>query len=149
MSSLIGKTTIIMDAKHRLSIPAKLRNTFPKNQRDLLYITRGIEKCLTGYSKSEWQKFQTVLNKLKIDETTKRKIKRQFIGRAAEVYFDMQGRILLPDDLINFAELQNCTEVVVLGTSTTIEIWNPQLFDESGAATEDDIQKTFKEVSLG
>jgi len=148
MAGLQGTYSVSFDSKRRLAVPAKLRYALPDGLRDKLYITRGIEKCITGYSWDEWQKFQTILNKLKIDETTKRKIKRQFIGRAAEVDLDKQGRLIIPDDLVNYAELQSCEEVLVVGCGTTLEIWNPRLFEEDGASAEEAIQKTLGQIPL-
>jgi MraZ protein len=148
MGNLYGTYRVTLDVKRRLAVPAKLRYAFPDGLRNQIFITRGIEKCITGYHYEEWQKFQTILNKLKIDETSKRKIKRQFLGRASEEVFDKQGRIILPDDLVSFAELENSSEVMIIGTGNTLEIWNPRIYQEDGAASEEIIQKTMGSISL-
>ncbi len=148
MGNLYGTYRITLDAKRRIALPAKLYYAQPDGLRDKLYITRGIEKCITGYNWEEWQKFLNNLNKLKIDETTKRKIKRRFIGGAAEGDLDKQRRMIIPDHLVAHAELVEEREILVVGCGNTIEIWNPDLFEADGVAAEEAIQKTLSQIPL-
>ncbi len=147
MATLYGTYSVTMDAKRRIAVPAALRYSFPEGERNQIIITRGIDKCITGYPYREWNEFLKLLNEINIDEITKRKIKRQFIGRAKEEIFDKQGRILLPEDLVNYAELKDCNEVLVVGIDNLVEIWNPALFEADGASCEEAIQESLGKSS--
>ncbi|MBN1541598.1 division/cell wall cluster transcriptional repressor MraZ [candidate division KSB1 bacterium] len=148
MDGLLGTYFNAYDPKGRVAIPVKIRNAFPEGQQDRVYITRGIEPCITGYCQEEWDRFRYKLNKAKIDEKTKRKLKREFIGRGAEAVFDKQGRITIPQDLIAYAGLQDLQEVIVVGADNYIEIWNPANYQRSGAASEEDVEAAMSVLDL-
>ena len=148
MGNLLGTYPITIDASRRLALPSKLYYAQPDGLRDKLFITRGIDKCLTGYNWQEWQKFITNINKLKIEETTKRKIRRQFIGNAVEADLDKQRRIIIPDLLAAYADLTENMEVLVVGCGGTIEIWNPVHHAADAAAAEGPIQETLSKIPL-
>ena len=137
MDGLLGTYYNSYDPKGRVAIPIKLRNAFPEGERDRIFITRGIEPCITGYCKHEWDRFRHKLNKAKINEKTKRKLKREFIGRGAEAIFDKQGRITIPQELIKYANLEGVEEVVVVGSEDCIEIWNPADWEKAGIASDE------------
>ena len=147
-TDLYGTYINSLDSKNRVAIPAKIRNVVPDNKNDRIFITRGIDTCITGYFPDEWTKFRDRLNKVKLDEKTKRKVKREFIGRAIEATFDKQGRIVLPQDLIEFAQLESVSEVRIVGSVNFIEIWNPQVYQQEVEASEEIIQKTMENLDL-
>ncbi len=146
MEGLLGTYFNSYDPKGRVAIPVKMRNAFPVGEQDRIYITRGIEPCITGYCQQEWDRFRRKLNKAKIDEKTKRKLKREFIGRGSEAVFDKQGRITIPLDLINYADLHNVEELIIVGCDDYIEIWNPQKYQQSGSASEEDVDSTMSKL---
>ena len=148
MAGLYGNYRNSLDPKGRLAIPAKMRNALPDGQRNQIYITRGIEKCITGYSYEGWEQFRAKLDRVKVGEKTKRQLKRQFIGKGFEATFDKQGRITLPAELIRFAELESSSEVVVLGSGDVIEIWNPTVYEAEEDAFEDTVQSIMGEMDL-
>lgn len=140
MAGLYGNYRNSLDPNGRVAIPAKIRNAFPDSQRDKIYITRGIDSCITGYSANEWSRFCDTLNEINIDEKNKRKLRRQFLGRASEAFFDKQGRIMIPGDLIRFAGLENCKEVMIVGSGSIIEIWNPDIYLDEEEESESVVQ---------
>jgi len=148
MAGLYGNSKKYLDPKGRIAIPSKMRYSLPEGQQAQLYITRGIERCIMGFSFDEWQKFQKKLSRVNADEITKQKIKREFLGKSAEVVFDKQGRITLPAHLIKHAKLDEAEEALIVGTGNVIEIWNPKLFDEEGTPTEETIRKVMSGTSF-
>ncbi|MBN2355930.1 hypothetical protein JXO59_07440 [candidate division KSB1 bacterium] len=148
MSNLYGTYRVSLDPKRRLAIPAKLRYAFPEGQRNQIFITRGIEKCITGYDHDEWIKLISRINKQNIDEYTKRNIQRELLGRAKEETFDKQGRILLPEDLVQYADLLDCAEVLVMGTGKKLEIWNPAVYEVEQTTSKSSFQETMTQIPL-
>jgi MraZ protein len=148
MADFYGHYHNSLDPKGRLAIPIKLRNALPEGQRNQLYITRGIEKCITGYSYKEYQRFLKQLDQLQINEKVKRQLKREFIGRTFETVFDKQGRITIPQELLKFAQLDGTSEAIVLGSGNVMEIWNAELYQAESEEIEDVIQSIMGEARL-
>ncbi|MBS6314156.1 MAG: division/cell wall cluster transcriptional repressor MraZ [Ruminococcus sp.] len=113
------------------NIDAKGRMSFPTKLRDLLggefYVTKSInQKCLTIYSKSEWEKLANKIAELP-DSMGGLDIKRWLFSGAGELVPDKQGRVLIPSDLREFAGLKK--DVVVIGLDDKAEIWDKELWD--------------------
>ena len=121
--------TALMGYHH--NIDAKGRMSFPTKLRDLLggefYVTKSInQKCLTIYSKSEWEKLANKIAELP-DSMGGLDIKRWLFSGAGELVPDKQGRVLIPSDLREFAGLKK--DVVVIGLDDKAEIWDKELWD--------------------
>ena len=116
---LLGEYEHTIDDKNRLTLPAKFRQAFDEG----LVLTRGIERCLNAYPRSEWT--ATVESRLrKLDPLSKegRLMQRYFFSGAAEVEVDKQGRVMVPSPLGDYAGLGK--EVVVAGIRDHLEIWD-------------------------
>ncbi|QWQ39358.1 division/cell wall cluster transcriptional repressor MraZ [Gemella sp. zg-570] len=116
----IGQYNNKMDNKGRISMPVKFReelgNTF--------IVTRGLDSCLFGYTLQEWQKIESKIKSLPLTKKNARAFQRFFFSGAVEVEVDKQGRINIPQALIEHASLEK--ECVVNGVSNRIEIWDKE-----------------------
>jgi len=141
----IGGYSYSIDNKKRLSIPAKFR-------RDLggrAVLTLGIDVCLILYPVAEWEKVAVKLANLPSAQGDARGFSRLMFTGAAEVELDKLGRILIPDDLKKYAQLQK--NVAVLGISNYIEIWDADKWQEYRKKTESavgDIAERLKELGI-
>ena len=115
---LIGEYTHTIDAKKRLSVPAKLR----KEIGERAVLTRGLDNCLFLYTMEEWQKLTEKLGELLVGQRDTRSFLRLMLAGAVEVEFDQLGRILVPDYLKVYAGLH--TRVVIAGVYSRLEIWD-------------------------
>lgn len=113
---LLGTYEHNMDAKGRVSIPAKFRDDLGST----FVISYGLDHCLYVYSMEEWTKFADEINAGK--GTNALKIKRFFMSNACECEIDSQGRALIPQSFKTYANLSK--EVTIIGVSTRAEIWN-------------------------
>jgi len=113
---LLGTYEHNMDAKGRVSIPAKFRDDLGST----FVISYGLDHCLYVYSMEEWTKFADEINAGK--GTNALKIKRFFMSNACECEIDSQGRALIPQSFKAYANLSK--EVTIIGVSTRAEIWN-------------------------
>ena len=148
MSDLFGKYTVSIDPTGRLAIPTKHRNLFPADERDTIIITRGSGSFISGYYNSSWQEFKQKLKSVKLSYNNRRRLTREFIGRSSVATFDKLGRITLPADLIEHAELEGCTEVFIIGCEDSIEIWNPALHKDDHNDTEEIVQQVLDDISI-
>jgi len=114
----VGEYSHNLDAKGRLAIPYRMR----RELEDGAVVTRGIDGCLSLYTKEEWDKLASRIAALPLSDPKARRFSRFFLAGAAEVEFDKQGRILLPPYLREYANF--ATEVVIAGVYNRIEIWS-------------------------
>jgi MraZ protein len=113
-----------VDGKGRLILPAKFRQVAKMKKIKKFYITRGMEECLFLFPENEWKKQEEKFRALPITKFDARSFNRIYFSGATEVVPDLQGRILLPPYLREYAKLKK--DVVIIGVSTRIEIWSKQ-----------------------
>ncbi len=121
-----GKFTHNIDAKGRLSFPAKFREVLSGNFEEKLIVIK-YNRCLRAYPLSEWIAFENARNK-QYRTPAQEETLRMVLGSLGECGFDKQGRILIPQDLRDYAGLNK--EVVLVGVFNKIEIWASQRWDE-------------------
>ncbi len=119
-----------MDAKGRLSIPAKMRDGIGKE----FVVTRGLEKCLYVYSLESWDVFTEKLDALGDSKANVRTVKRFFQANAEDCELDAQGRTLIPPELRKMAGLEK--EVVIVGNGNKLEIWSAEEWDKLSGSEE-------------
>ncbi len=123
LTALMGTYHHNIDVKGRMSFPTKLRDILGGE----FYVTKSInQKCLTIYSKAEWEKLAAKVAALP-DSMGGLDIKRWLFSGAGELVPDKQGRVLIPSDLRVFAGL--IKDVVVIGLDDKAEIWDKELWD--------------------
>lgn len=120
---LIGEYKHIVDPKKRVSLPAKFRKEMGK----IVVIGYGLDKCLSVYTVKEWEKFSGQLSEMSLLQSDKRSFNRFMLGGASEVEVDSLGRILIPDNLKEYAGLKE--KVAIIGIHTRLEIWDEDLWD--------------------
>ena len=102
-------------------------------------ITKGLDGCLYGYANEDWQVFEDKLSSLSITNKDSRQFTRFFLAGAADCEVDKQGRILIPSVLREFAGLEK--DVVLVGVSRRIEIWNKEKWSEITAQYDDNMDE--------
>ena len=127
---LTGEYQHNIDAKGRLIMPVKLREELGES----FVVTKGLDGCLFALPNSEWEKLDNELRDKPI--STSRKIKRFFYASKTDCEIDGNGRILIPQPLREFANIEK--EVVVVGVSTRVEIWSKENWDKLNAAFVED-----------
>jgi MraZ protein len=128
VSSFKGSYTYSVDEKGRVNLPAKLRKYVSPEANETFVITRGFEKCLFVYPLDEWNKLEGMLRNLSSYDPAHRLFIRATLELASEWQLDAQARISIPQDLRDYADIQN--DVRVIGTLDKIEMWNPIVYDE-------------------
>ena len=123
-----GQFTYSIDSKGRISIPAKLRKQIAPEANDTFIITRGTTTCIDLYPLDQWQKYEEKFLKLNSFDPAEAKFIRMIMQYANDDSLDSQSRILIPQSLINFAQIEK--EVLILGVLQKIEVWNPKIYEE-------------------
>ena len=119
MNLVKGEYKHSIDAKGRLTMPAKLRDELGAS----FTVTKGLDGCLAVYPEKEWESLEDRIRALGNGEKARR-VKRYYFANAFDAQLDAQGRILIPAGLREFADLQK--DVVVIGQLDHAEIWNSE-----------------------
>ena len=132
--SFTGEYSNSLDQKHRLSIPVKFRKALdPINDR-IFVITRGFDPCLILYPVSEWTRVEEQLSQLSSIRGQHRNFVRSIVRHATYLQYDSQGRIAIPDNLLEFASVKK--DVDVIGMINKIELWAPEILDSQDSTAD-------------
>ena len=124
MTFFKGHQEFKVDAKGRVSIPAKMRKSVAKEANDTFAVTRGLDGCIEAYPLDEWKKKEEQYEKLNQYDPKIRFYLRTVSMWTEEVALDSQQRIMLPKSLLDFAKINK--DVLVLGNGDHIEFWDPE-----------------------
>jgi len=113
-----------LDAKGRLFIPARLRDELG----DVFYVTLSMDRCLSAYNAQSWQDFSDKVNAMPY---VKQRKMRPLFAYAAKCELDTQGRILLPQNLRDYANLRKA--VTVVGCNNHAEFWDSEAWSAQNA----------------
>ena len=127
----LGKYSHNIDAKGRVIIPAKFREQLGEQ----FIITNGFEGCLFVYPMNEWEELSASLSKLPSNQKSARYLQRTFLSGAAEAEPDKQGKVLITQPHREYAGLSK--EVVIIGVSKRVEIWDAQRWLEYSQSEEE------------
>lgn len=144
-SMFMGEYQHNIDTKGRLIVPSKLREDLGDN----FIVTRGLDGCLFGYPKSEWEKLEEKLEEIPLTKKDARTFVRFFYSAATECEVDKQGRVNIPASLRNHAKLEK--SCIIIGVSNRIEIWDETNWQAYSQATEenyDEIAETMIDYGL-
>jgi len=131
---VLGRFTHSLDTKGRLTLPSRFRPFLESG----LVITKGADRCLFLFPKSEWDDLKAKMDRLPIlTSADARSMRRTFFGNASAQTLDAHGRITLPPELRRFARIEK--DVVGLGLSTYIELWAPEILQQVEGTDDDDL----------
>lgn len=112
--------------KNRLALPAKIRNQIKGEE---VVLTQGFDGCIFGYEKGEWQKFTQKELSGSVTDKRSRQIRRHLFSAATIANYDAQGRTVIPQNLVDYADLSD-DFVTVVGAGDHFEIWDSQKWQE-------------------
>lgn len=120
-----GEYSVSITAGGRIALPKKVRELLTNN---LFVVTKGFGSCLAGYDKRDWEdRADTLLDVslLDMDQIGKR---RSLFSSTVYIELDDQGRAVLPNGLLQFADLD--TKAVIVGVGDHFEIWNTKRWSD-------------------
>jgi len=122
-----GRYEYAIDDKNRVSIPAKFREILSTNY-DLRLILTNLDGCIVAYPYQEWLDIQERISKRETLKKEARTFLRFYYSGVSECPIDRLGRILIPQTLKNYANVQK--NVAIIGMNRKIEIWAQEVWEE-------------------
>ena len=118
-----GINTINLDAKGRMAMPARYREQIISQCSGRLVVTIDTDhRCLLLYPLEEWEHIERQIESLSSFEAPSQRVKHLLIGHATDLDLDSNGRILLPQELRLYANLEK--HVCLIGQGKKLEIWS-------------------------
>lgn len=118
-----GFSAVSIDNKGRMAVPSRFRERLSLIAGGCLVQTLNpLDRALWLYPLSEWELIEAKLAELSDFDRQGRRTKQMMRGYATDCQLDAQGRILLPQELRDYAGIKR--EAVILGQGNKFEIWS-------------------------
>jgi len=125
LSSHVNK----LDKKGRISVPSSFRAELAQEPfQGVVLFKSNTHKCLEGFTWSYMNEISNRLDDFNLFSTDQDDLATSIFGNAVQLSVDGDGRIILPADLIDFANLKD--NVSFVGMGTKFQIWSPEDFQK-------------------
>jgi MraZ protein len=141
-----GEFRFSLDTKKRINIPSGIRKMLSPESDGALVFTRGFEGCVYVFPNDEWKRLTKKLNTLDSFNVRVRDFIRLFVGPAYKTIMDNQGRVLLPDTILQMAKIER--EILLLGSLNKWELWNPNIYQEYMQQNNPSIEALAQEINF-
>lgn len=132
MTFFTSEYEIKLDAKGRLVLPARIKAQLPPapggTDSQELVIRKGFEQNLIIYPMVEFKKVFAKISGLSEFNEEYRSLQRNFFAGIATVEMDNNGRILLPKNMLTYAQLDK--DLMLVGMGNRVEVWNPTHYEK-------------------
>ena len=123
-----------LDAKNRLSIPARFRASFSAG----VVLAKDPEPCMAVWTPDTHEAIiERALGGLNPMGSQYRKVSRFYQGNSFETDLDASGRVILPPPLLGHAGIAK--EVVVVGVGDHLEVWSDERWQQQQQALDAEI----------
>ena len=108
-----------LDAKNRLTVPAKFRAALAGK----VFLVRGPDPCISLYPEATYSQLTTAaLEGMNPFSAQARELKRLFHSTATDTELDSAGRVMLTPRHLEHASIDR--EVVITGAGDSLELWD-------------------------
>ena len=119
MASFRGTFDYTLDAKNRLTVPARFRAVLA----DGVVMAKSTEPCVQLWVPDDYDRFTaSALATLNPASPDARKLRRFFSANSHDTELDSAGRVMFPSFLLDHASLKK--DVVVTGAGDCLEVWD-------------------------
>jgi MraZ protein len=120
----LGQYSHSLDEKGRLTIPARFRELLEGGA----YITQGFDRCLMVMTGAYFRQVYEYISAMNLADPSARLLRRMILANAYPIEVDKVGRVLVPQNLRQFAGLDG--EAIVTGQGDYFEVWMPAAWNE-------------------
>ena len=145
MNYLIGTYECKIDVKGRLLIPIALKKQIADSISQGFVLKRAVfQQCLELYPLQQWKDLISKVNKLNIFKKKNNVFTRRFTAGLKFIELDNTGRLLIPKELTEFANIKR--EIVLSSSVNIIEIWDKSKYEKTIDDSKSDFAQLAEEV---
>ncbi len=130
----LSRNTNMLDAKGRISVPADFRSVVAANGQQGSNVFDGIivwpsfdGPYLEGGGMALLLDYQALLENMDPYDDARIAFERAIFAESRRLPFDANGRVSLPKELADYAQLNG--QVTFIGLGRRFEIWNPKKYE--------------------
>ena len=141
-----GQFQHAVDAKGRVSLPARFRDALGAGHEPILIVTPALfDPCLHIYPLAAWQQLEEKIAELPSLDPHVVRFRRLYVSAACECEADKAGRILIPNALRDKASLTK--DALWAGMGRHLELWAQDQW-EAALTIEPEEEAKFKQSVL-
>lgn len=119
----------VLDDRKRLAIPSQFRNVLRHESEGKVILTPGYDREISIYALKTWEGVEkNELLTLSMDRLQSRRYRRHFTFGIKEDHLDAQGRILIPDFLLEHSAITK--DVIIIGEINYFTLWSPENYEK-------------------
>lgn len=135
-----------VDKKGRVSVPASFRTEMAAQTRQTVVVYAAPDgRYLYGWAYDDFVKLAEKIQQLPALSPVRQRLARSILAAARPLNFDDTGRILIPENLLKYAEIGE--DALFAGEGEYFTIWQPKLFDAHMAANSGHLDSDMAEFS--
>lgn len=120
----IGLHNTSLDGKHRLALPPRYMGQLAEG----VYVAQGFDRNLMLLTHDAFEAVARRIKGMNMADPLARLLFRMILGSATRLDLDKNGCIIVPQELIDFANIQD--EAYLVGQGDYFEIWSPLFWKE-------------------
>lgn len=129
MNIFLSKYLNKIDKKGRVSVPADYRLALSKSGFGGVVLYPSFKNnCIEACSMSRLEELSKIIQDLDPYSEERDAFETVVLGEATQAQFDNEGRVILPNRLIEQSGISE--QACFVGKGLVFEIWNPQNFDK-------------------
>ncbi len=142
MASFRGTFDYTLDAKNRLTVPAKFRAALAEG----VVMAKGTEPCVALWVPDAYDEFtESILATFHPFSEEREKLERFYASNSHDTELDSAGRVGFPPFLLQYAGLTK--DVVVAGARNRIEVWDRERWAHKNDELVSDVREIRSRVS--
>lgn len=116
-----------LDTKGRVSVPASFRSSLNNENFAGVVLYRSFKhNCIEGLSMSRMEKMANATDKMGVFDDDLDDLSALVFADARPLQFDVTGRIVIPTELLQHANIHDTA--LFVGRGNSFQIWNPDDF---------------------
>ena len=124
---IYGTSSLTVDSKGRIVIPAKYRDLLKQSCEGILAITKDPQyPCLLIYPGKLWNEISSKFESLGGLNPKTRSMQRKILGNASVIDFQVSERmsLLIPQLLREFVSIKPKSQIALVGMGSKFELWS-------------------------
>lgn len=140
MSLFLSSFQNKIDQKGRVAVPATFRSAVSSDIFQGVVLFRSFtNKCIEGMSMSRMEKLSDATDQQNLFDEKLDELTSMLFADARQLSFDVTGRIVVPSDLLEHANIKG--DAVFVGRGKSFQIWEPSAFEKMQTESLSKLQK--------